>query len=314
MRWATSVVGIALLLAGCGNWSNDDVAFVEALPTERELLLTFPVQAAQADGLQAGAPDAAVCASALDRSRIWTIAIDAGKILNVIVDDTLEMILVARGVEPTVRTSNSRTWGPFVSRRNPARRLRVDMNRTVDGQGLPTYDYKLLVWTDGGEPQTVIHGIFRGHTARDGAGELSVTSIDSQDLEIGESGSGLETVVLSYDRTANPRVTTITLNQDYRASVFLPKFNYKYWDYDNGNGRFLFKYDSKLLGTTLVEHDISFASSGAGSATITAGLGSDYKQCWDATGCVLRVDDPKGVSSVCSDLLGTCPKGECVAF
>src|SRR6185369_1187401 len=123
MRSAISALLAALALAGCGNWSNDDVAFVQALPTAQALRVALPASAGQA-----------LCAPP-GPSEVWAFAKPAGDGLNALVDGLAALVDRVRAVPPTTRGADARTWGPFPDDRHPGVEVRVVMTRAPASGG-----------------------------------------------------------------------------------------------------------------------------------------------------------------------------------
>src|SRR3990172_9891701 len=90
---------LALAGAGCGNWSNEDVAFIEALPTSQALKVALPASAGQA---LCGAPGP---------SEIWGWAKPTGDAINAGVDFLLGLVDLVKNYEPTTRKPDLRVWG-----------------------------------------------------------------------------------------------------------------------------------------------------------------------------------------------------------
>src|SRR3982751_3965195 len=100
MRWASKLAGL-LLLCACGNLSNEDVAFVAAIPRKEELHVTVPP----------GSTAQTLCA--IGSADVYANAKTTGDSLNAAVDAILTLVDAIRRVTPTTRDDDSRTWGPF---------------------------------------------------------------------------------------------------------------------------------------------------------------------------------------------------------
>src|SRR3954469_15948977 len=109
VRYSVLILGVAL--AGCGgNYSNDDIAFLNALPHREDLTAKPPdstgttqsgLQTRQ-DGLAVGEP-----------SKAYADTKGASDQVNGILEGFLGVVDTVRKFPPTARTENSRTWGPF---------------------------------------------------------------------------------------------------------------------------------------------------------------------------------------------------------
>src|SRR5690242_9114402 len=117
MRSGTSafaaLASLAVAASGCGTWSNEDIAFVEALPTSQALKVALPASAGQA-----------LCAPP-GPSEVWGWAKPAGDGLNALVDLLLGFVDLVKSVTPATRATDARTWGPFDDAKHPGKEVRV---------------------------------------------------------------------------------------------------------------------------------------------------------------------------------------------
>ena len=99
-------VAIALACA-CGNLSNEDVAYLEAIPQRGALRLSVP----------AGASGQPACA--IGPADVWTSARTTGDAINAGLDGILAMVETIRGFPPSTRAPDQRTWGPWPDQSHP---------------------------------------------------------------------------------------------------------------------------------------------------------------------------------------------------
>jgi hypothetical protein len=311
MRSATSVrVALAALsvLAGCGNWSNEDIAFVEALPTSQALRVALPASTGQALCAPPGA------------SEVWAWAKPAGDGLNALVDLMLGFVDLVKSVTPTTRAPDGRTWGPFDDQKHPGKQVRITMSRTRDAAGVPTYSYVFEARPKGGAFQAVLDGAFRGESARAGQGQFALHFATLRALEMDDHPDTDPTGDLSvqYDKTGDPRTVGLDVKSQ---SGSLAAFDYGYAGYASGHGSFHYAFTNQQQQQYVV--DAFFDAAGEGRADVAVVLGTNtysFSECWDAAGCVTHVDDeyagrplfPDGISRLCKD--GQCPKGACPSF
>jgi len=293
-----ALVALAVL-AGCGTWSNEDIAFVEALPTAQALHVALPAPAGQA-----------LC-TGLGPSQVWGFAKPTGDGLNAGVDAMLAIVDVVKRYPPTTRHEDAREWGPFDDEKHPGKELRITMSRARDGAGALTYAYDFEARPHGGAFQTILDGTFHGESARNGSGGFklhfdTLRALGMNDKPTDPTGQ----VVVTYDRTSDPRTTGIDLQQ--AAGGFgLTGFDYVYTGYASGRGSFFYAFIDAQKG----QFDVNarFDETGAGIADVTVlptgGTPVSYQQCWDAASCVTNVNDPFGISGLCTP--GTCPTGAC---
>ena len=62
--------------------------------------------------------------------------------VNTLLDDVLGLVDAIRSYEPTSRTSDSRTWGPFADSKQPGWQWELVVNRQPDGT---MFNYDLYV-------------------------------------------------------------------------------------------------------------------------------------------------------------------------
>ena len=294
-------------LSACGTWSNDDIAFVEALPTSQALKVALPPPAGQA-----------LCA-APGPSEVWGWARPAGEGLNALVDLVLGFVDYVKSVTPTRRAADARTWGPFADAKHPGKEVRVTMTRTRDVDGAPIYAYAFEARPPGEAYQTVLDGTFRGDSARKGRGAFALHFATLRALAMDDHPDTDPTgdLTVEYDKTGDPR--TVDLDVQTQAAS-LVAFDYGYAGYANGNGFFHYAFTNAQQQRYVV--DAHFDAAGEGRADVAVVLSPTltlgYSQCWDRAGCVTNVDDavsglfPEGISKLCKN--GVCPKGACPTF
>ncbi len=300
---------LALGAAGCGNWSNEDIAFVEALPTSSALRVALPQPAGQA---LCGPPGA---------SDIWAFAKPTGDGFNAGVDALLTLVDLVKQATPTTRRSDARVWGPFPDGSHPGNEIRVTMTRSQDAAGDITYSYAFEVRPTGGEflpAGVIIDGTFTGGSAKNGRGSLTIHFDRSWALGMAKPTDPTSPMTVEYDRTGDPR--TLSLDLTAGSGFGLASFDYGYAGYASGKGLFHYKLTFDA-GDYVV--DAWFDATGAGIAFVQADLNAlpnqtfAFDECWDSAGCVTNVDDtptlflPTGVSKLCTG--GVCPKGPCPA-
>ena len=291
---------VALLaLAGCGNWSNEDIVFVEALPTTQALRVALPAQ--QARPLCAG----------LGESQVWLGAKQTGDGLNSGVDFLVNLVDTVKSVTPTTRRADAREWGPFDDGKHPGKEIRITMTRSRDVEGVPTYAYAFEARPSGGAFQSVLDGSFSGPSARAGKGTFTLRFTVLRALGMNDNPTDpTGDMAVTYDRSGDPRTVTVGLTRD---GFGLTAFDYAYAGYQAGQGTFFFQFVDAQSRKLII--DTQFTPAGAGHATVTVvgpnGGRAEYQQCWDEASCITNVRDPFGISGLCQGLscptTGPCP-------
>src|SRR5438874_3314188 len=127
MRLAVSALA---LLCACGNLSNEDVAFLEAIPQQGALKVAVP------------AGDGAQTACLIGAADVWNSAKSTGDGINAGVDGILALVDAIRGLSPSQRDPDCRTWGPWNDDKHPGVQYEVQICRELDASGVPwRWDY-----------------------------------------------------------------------------------------------------------------------------------------------------------------------------
>lgn len=101
MTCKRSLLALVLLAGGCGNYSNEDLEFMNAVPTSDGLTVSLPPKPLSTTN------EAELAANTHDQVRSY----------NTLIDNVMATIEVVRSYEPTSRGHDSqgrdtRTWGP----------------------------------------------------------------------------------------------------------------------------------------------------------------------------------------------------------
>lgn len=311
---ARALLALALgAAAGCGTWSNDDIAFVEALPSSQGLRLALPSAAAQA--LTAGA--AAPACGPAGASEVWASTKPTSDGLNAAVDGLLAFVDLVRTATPSARGADSRGWGPWPDGKHPGMEVRVRMTRSWSG-GVPSYAYVFEERPLGGAWSAVLEGSFHGGSARTGSGQFALHFATLRALGIDDHPATDPTgdLTVQYDHTGDPRTLAVDVPPGPQAGG-LVDFNYGFAGWSSGAGHF----DFVFVNAQAQRYEVSagFDATGAGKATVTVVVSPTsryaFDECWDAAGCVTDVQDattlfvPGGISGLCPG--GVCPHGAC---
>jgi len=293
----------ALALSGCGTFSNEDLRFLAALPTNAELRVAVPAQ---------GTPGGLTACSTRSAD-VWLWAKPTSDHLNAGVDWVLALVDAVRKVPPTHRGADTREWGPFDDRKHPGMEVHVTMLRTypVALGGAPEHAYAFEARPKGTAPWTpIISGTFRHASATTGSGTIALFFDNVWQLQIADADSPHGTMRIGYDRTSEPRTTDLSLAQE---GFNLVQFDYGWAGYADGQGAF--DYAFKDAPGNLLTVAAGFDAGGRGRAQVafTGALGAtgSFRQCWDANACLVYVDDPANLScpsAPCSlGIVGDCP-------
>jgi len=100
-RVTAGLVLTAVGLGACGNYSNDDLAYMNAVPAGNQLAATLPAYSA--------------ALPAANQAELAATTHNVTSQFNQMIDNTLGGVHTIRSYGPSSRTPTSRTWGPFAS-------------------------------------------------------------------------------------------------------------------------------------------------------------------------------------------------------
>jgi hypothetical protein len=287
------LVSSALLLAcACGTLSNEDVAFLEALPQKGMVHVAVP----------AGSTGQNLCA--IGPADYWIKAKTTGNSINQGVDNILTLVDTIRVVPPTSRDTDQRTWGPFPDGNHAGVVIEVTMFREIDANGIPwRWIFTISARRPPGAFLPVLEGEFFTAQARNGIGRITFHFENSWALGINQSipPDPQSPMRVFYDLSGDPR--TISLDLTGGAGLGLPSFDYGWAGYADGHGRFDYAVPDPKSGCTL-ELTTFFTAAGAGHDVVRASCGlsifGDVLQCWDASACLTYVNDPFAFTPQCN--------------
>jgi len=269
----------ALALVGCGNYSNEDLDYLSALP--------------QTDDLSVVAPRMSSVRPALEDDALQTTSEVTTK-LNATADDLLKLVDQIRSGYPTSRQGDLRVWGPAPADNNPG--WQIEFTMTKNRAAVPvTFGYDLLMIPPGagaGGALTVLSGTFQATGGAHGVGHLSLTPAAARDA--GAVLPGLEKLVsltIDYDSQDWPRTVTIEAMNVPTIDLTTDAVDatYSYQRAQNGDGAMSFTFVKDVvmgpLGADTLQITSHWQGTGAGRADIavTGGDGAgliSWTDCW----------------------------------
>jgi hypothetical protein len=279
-----------LLACACGNLSNEDVAFLEAVPQKGALKLNVP---------PGGGAQAACAVGAAD---VWTSTKKTSDDINTGLDGILSLVDLIRSFSPTTRMPDSRIWGPWPDDKHRGVEFRVTITRDLDAHGVPwRWIYVFEARRPPGPFQPILEGEFYGAQARDGVGRLVIHFENSWKLGIANPGDPTLPARFYYDLSGDPRTLSVDMT-DNPLGFGLVGFDYFYAGYLDGHGRFDFALPPDSRGCRS-EISTWFTAGGAGKATLHVHCGpfsvGDVIQCFDQSACLTYVEDPFAFTPSC---------------
>jgi hypothetical protein len=283
-RLGATVVVILAASAGlgagaCGNYSNEDLAYMSVVPVKQELAANLPQ--AQSAVQIAGAAE------------LYRTTHNVTETLNGMLGNLLSLVEAVRHYSPSSRTAVSRTWGPYLSLEHPGWRVEMVIARddvTPDDK----FDYWFAfipVLDPGAKPLHLIDGTFQiGGSLREGHGTLNITTAGARAAGIDVNLGFLDHMEIDYVVTGPTIAVTMSIADlsnplkpdDVRMAT------YRYDSVEDGRGAMRFEFlangvpgpatekfaiTSRWLGT----------GEGRGDVEVLEGDGAGAKQteCWD---------------------------------
>ena len=276
--------GAALALAalvGCGNYSNEDLDYLSALP--------------QTDDLSIEAPKMSAVRPALEDDALQTTT-DVTTKLNAMADDLLKLVDQIRSGYPTSRHGDERIWGPGPADNNPG--WQIEFTMTKDATAVPvTFGYALSMLPPGAGDAgalAVLAGTFQATGGARGVGHLELTPAPARDA--GAVLPGLEklmTLTIDYDTQDWPHTLTIEAANIPTVDTTTDALTatYTYERAQNGDGAMTFTFLKDIIAGPLGVDTLQITShwQGAGPGrsdiAVTAGDGAgqiSWTDCWAA--------------------------------
>jgi hypothetical protein len=279
-------LSFATLFGACGDYSNEDLEFMNAVP--------------QGSDLRADIPAVTSAVELADEAELAKQTHGATTTFNGLADTLVTLVDTVRSYSPTSRTPTSRTWGPFrfdqtkLKNLNWWMRVRVERDQTI----VDRFDYYIEVHKDGNDDTdwpTFVSGHFdSGHTARRGVGELMLDTAEVrlEGLDVSDLGA-LANLTVKYDTLDDPLTIDMTINDLPATGSADPgsKIVYSYSQTAAGQGEMIFDLIGNIITTTTAVEDLRVTSqwltSGAGKATVDVlsgdGAGALQTECWNAS-------------------------------
>jgi len=289
MTLRTSLAVAALALSACGNWSNRDLDFIEALPTRDDLKAKLPVSSTtqplegtstRTDGLNVG-----------DDSAAYAATKKAQTDFNGLLDFLLNVLDTVRTLPPTTRTTDSRTWGPYADSKNPGWEFAVTIAQTNAADQPAEFSWAIRARNNGGAFIDLLNGTFKpSDTARKGVGTIVVHVKDFRDqLTVDANLKQLDSITIAYDTSGFPR--SVGMLFAFAASSPLSSLGYGYQEQSDKSGYLVFEVKRPdpvtPVTTQVVDYGSKWLPSGAGvaAAKVVSGsyVGATVAECWDTS-------------------------------
>ena len=303
----TALVAVTLvcgLTVGCGNYSNEDLEFMNAVPDRSDLSADLPVRSPLLAGGEAE----------LAKSTHQVVKLFNGTLASV-----LGLVEEIRSYEPTERARDSRIWGPVAADKQPGWQWRFRMQREADGSFSYAFELEPI---DGGPDgwMAFISGAFQPSPGvRRGVGNftLETTALRAAAFPFDPDTAKTQSVTVHYSTLAFPTSVVVDLISypDYPDVSATNSVHYEYGMQANRDGAMKFTLTGDLIKTTPALEVVAVTSqwlrTGAGRADLTVlqgdGAGLMQVECWDDSFNATYNDKPWVPSENTGDP-STCPE------
>ena len=285
------------MMAACGDYSNEDLLYMSAVPSSSQLAVVLPA--------------AMVTVTQAELAQDTHNGISS---VNTMLDEVLGLVDAIRSYEPTGRTSNSRTWGPFADSNNRGWQWRLVVTRTdattftyeLDAENTTATTPTWVPFLDGSFD--LAGGVKRGN----GSVTADFGALAAANFPLDSNTSQLATLTIKYQNyqtAGSPVSVTLTIMRaapDPVTGVTSAKFTYEILA--DGSGEIAFTLVGNVIPGPAIETldlNAQWLSTGAGKATLMVaagdGAGMTQTECWDATFEATYNDKPWSVTEDAGD-------------
>lgn len=279
--------------SGC-TWSNDDLVFLAALPTKAQLETKVPETATTQQPLGQRQDGLSLYGASNTYARTRKAASDFnGGLLRV-----LELVDHVRKQNPSARTKDSRTWGPYSDSKTPDIEARLVITRVADPLH---YEWSIdLRRKTESEWFSPITGTYLPNATDDITRGMGTVRFEAQqNRERGFAGFGddatLQWIEVRYATDADPVHVEVDFSfrrEDFFGFVDEWMLKYESKQFEDQSGSLRFDLVGDFVKTGAANETLTFLSrwrtDGAGRADVTAqggDLASSFKagiECWNS--------------------------------
>jgi hypothetical protein len=266
------------LLAACGNYSNEDLEFMAAVPTTTQLAVELP--------------SAVNTTTEAELAKDTHNAIDT---VNQMLHNVLGLIDGVRTYTPTTRSSDSRTWGPFDDQNHAGWQWELTVNR--DASTPTTFMYALQARNLAIMPDWVpfLSGEFDaagGASQGNGQVKADFAALLAAQFPLDAKTAALADITIAYqnlDTSGSPTQVSMTIDSASSDPNAPTSLSIEYEILADQSGQMAFTLTGNLVPGPAIETVqvlSQWLSSGAGEATLKVaagdGLGLSQTECWDS--------------------------------
>jgi hypothetical protein len=260
--------------AGCGNYSNEDLEYMNAVPAREDIAASMP-------------RSMILPANEAELSRLTHDVVAAFNAMLAFLDLADHI----RTFQPTSRIPNGRIWGPAPMENEPGWQWRFRVTRTPSAPENFSYWFEIQPVGAGDTWLPYIAGSFAASAGvRKGVGMFTIKTDPLRaagfEVEWNAKGEALRELTVMYSTASFPISVTMFLELWTDAGLFVDSvaIDYQYEEQSNGQGAMLFSGTDSRTGWTL-EIESRWLATGRGRADATAQEGTSAgltrTQCWN---------------------------------
>ena len=289
------------LVASCGNYSNEDLLYMSAVPSSSQLAVVLPA-----------------AATTVMQAELAQDTHNGISKVNTLLDDVLGLVDAVRSYEPTSRTSDSRTWGPFADSNHPGWQWKLTVNRT----DATTFAYSLDVENTTAATPTWVE-FFTGSFdlaggVQQGNGWVTANfgALIAAKFPLDQNTSQLATLMITYQNyqtPGSPVSVTLTIVRAVPDANGVTSATFMYKILTDGSGKITFTLVGNVVPGPAIETltlNSGWLPTGAGMATLAVssgdGAGLTQTECWDGTFEATYNDKPWSMTEDVGDA-SVCP-------
>jgi hypothetical protein len=264
-------------IAGCGNYSNEDLEFMAVLPEKADLEAVIPLRSAIVVG---------------DTAELYRLSRSVTLIFNGIVDSFLRLVDEIRANPPTERAPGTRTWGPVPATNQPGWMLEMVMTRL----DIATFQYQLQFRRATAADDAAWIPLFVGNYDASGGVRQGMGHVELRTGPLRAAGADpgmgyLDTLAVDYTTNQFPvtvRLEFTNLPNPFKADD--PSHGlYTYATQSNGQGALSYDFTGDIIPITSAPDTVEVTSrwlgtgEGRGDLQVVSGdaAGAQETQCWN---------------------------------
>jgi hypothetical protein len=271
------LLGAVVVAAACGNYSNEDLEFMNALP-DSDLAASIPARSS-------AVTDA-------DEAELARTTHQVTRTFNGLVAGIVGLVDAVRRLPPSSRTPDSRTWGPYPSDEHPGWLSRMIVTR--DPIDALLFRYEIAFHRAGGDDldwPLFLSGQFRaGQTVHHGDGMFQITTAATMAEGLDVGFGRLDHMEVTYDTRMDPATVSMAITNlpNPLKPDDVTQAAYAYKGRSDGQGQMTFDlWGDFVLGPAIEKMTVTsqWLGSGEGLGVLKVqegdGAGSMQTECWN---------------------------------